>query len=561
MNCNFFESLDNDTSTTIWSKWSPSMATPTLFAGPLKKHSNDGQDSLSSRHFVLQRDYLLYKKNAQSESVSSAMKVKYARLILPDTDESDVTAPGMIKDKFPIKICLKNKFSLLYASDEEQYHAWVAEMTKVFIRTDFHSRFSVSKIIGSGAFANVYEATDKKSLKKYAVKGFNKHYLEKDEKGKKALWNELCILRDVNHNNLLRLHEVHETKNSIYLVFDIYEGGELAKVIENSSSLTEQDCINIMIGLVRGIDYLVSKELVHRDLKPNNIMIRKEKNIQPEDVVIVDFGLAAYTWDTQPLYCRCGTPGYIAPEVIAAKSSETNFVVSKTCDVFGLGVIMYSLCLGKNPFEKADLNVDQIIKKNLECKIDYPAATFAKFTTEFKKIMKGMLHTDPNQRITIKAALQSPLFGGNSAEYDFNENMEEFSSNPSSRKESLNTQSIQTLSQQGPYNFNEDLSKSNRSIGYNSKGFLDNGEKNKVPGPNLYKQSLLSRMNGNPQRSGSKDKADLSFQNTKDNSETMSNGIDTSDCKSKPQSPLLSPKASPGTKKSPFAQAQKIVPK
>lgn len=106
------------------------------------------------------------------------MRITYARLVLPGVDEVDNTPAEMIKDKFPLKVCSRKRYSLLYALDEEQYRQWIAAFTKAVIRTDFHIRFSVSKIIGSGAFANVYEATEKTSNKIFAVKGFNKHFLE-----------------------------------------------------------------------------------------------------------------------------------------------------------------------------------------------------------------------------------------------------------------------------------------------------------------------------------------------------------------------------------------------
>lgn len=243
-------------------------------------------------------------------------------MVLPEQDQTDVTPNGMIKDKFAIKLCFKNKFSLLYARNEQEFNAWIDAFTQVGIRTDFHNRFQVSRIIGSGAFANVYEATEKSSEKKYAIKGFNKQYLEQEAKGKESLWNEISILRKIKHNNLLKLHEVHETKNSVYLVFDVYRGGELGKLLENKQGLKEQEVLNIITGLLRGIDYLASKDIVHRDLKPNNIILRKNTDIQPEDVVIVDFGLAVSVHDKNMIFKRCGTPGYIAPEIIGAKNVD-----------------------------------------------------------------------------------------------------------------------------------------------------------------------------------------------------------------------------------------------
>lgn len=162
----------------------------------------------------------------------------------------------------------------------------------------------------------------------------------------------------MRQENLLKLHEVHETKNSMYLVFDLYEGGELSKLMESKTGINEQDCINIATGLLRGIDFMADKDMVHRDLKPNNIMLRKNSNIQPEDVIIVDFGLAVSIHEKNMIYRRCGTPGYIAPEIIGAKNVDVSFSVTTKSDVFGVGAILYQMMVGKNPFERPEYNVD-----------------------------------------------------------------------------------------------------------------------------------------------------------------------------------------------------------
>ena len=169
MNTNFFESLDTGKqSSTIWNKYDPSMKEEIIFQGNLKKHSKEEKDELAVRYFILQKNYLLYKKNQKSETISSAMKITYAKLVLPTKDDNDMTPSNMIKGQYAIKICFKSKYSLLYALNEQEYNQWVQALTKVLLRSDFHIRFTVAKIIGSGAFANVYEATEKESNTKYA---------------------------------------------------------------------------------------------------------------------------------------------------------------------------------------------------------------------------------------------------------------------------------------------------------------------------------------------------------------------------------------------------------
>ena len=495
MHSNFFESLDKEsTSNSIWNKYESAMEGPVIFSGELRKHSKNGESDLSKRYFILQKDYLLYKKDESAKSISSAMLIKYARLVLPGHDDTDQTPTDMLKANYPIKICFKNKFSLLYATNEEEYKIWITALTSVLTRTDFHNRFTVSKIIGSGAFANVYEATEKSSGKIFAVKGFNKSFLEQETKGKQSLWNEIEVMKGLNQKNLLQLYEVHETKNSIYLVFDIIEGGELAKLMETKKAgLSESEVISIMYGLLKGLDYMAERTLAHRDLKPANIMLKKFKGITSDDVVIVDFGLAALISEANLIYKRCGTPGYIAPEVIGAKNVEQYYRIPEKSDIYSVGVIMYVLCTGSSPFEKPDYNVDTILKKNLESKVEYPSQIFSKFSPDLVKLLKGLLVTDPKNRLTAKDALNMKIFGGNREESDIEKDIDEFSDTGIDQSISLGTfkSFLGGKKQMVP----EGVTMSNNSIAVNSKGFLENKEGSsptkKLPHTNLYKKSLM----------------------------------------------------------------------
>ena len=509
MNTNFFESLDTGAqSANIWNKYEPSMKGEVLFQGQLKKHSKNEKDDLSVRFFILQKDYLLYKKNEKADSISSAMKITYAKLVLPGKDDTDQTPASMIKGAFAIKICFKSKYSLLYALNESEYNHWVAALTKVLLRSDFHNRFTVSKIIGSGAFANVYEATEKNSNSKYAVKGFNKDFLEQDPKGKQALWNEVAVLRGMDHENLLNLHEVHETKNSVYLVFDIYEGGELNKYVEKKKKLSEDEVVKIITGLLRGIEYMNERDYAHRDLKPNNIMLRKTTDVSAKDVVIVDFGLAASFNDTNLIYKRCGTPGYIAPEVIAAKNVEQFYKIPPKSDMFSLGVILYVLCAGRSPFEKPEWDVDTIIKKNMEAKIDFPSSIFGQYSPDLLKLLKGLLAPDVKNRLTAKEALSSTLLGGHVISSDLTDEFEgQFERGTQEIYSSVGTikSFIRKPGQQG-----DDVRVSVNSIAVNSKGHLENKEDKtkKAHMPSLYKQSLLKGVHSSKgSRASSKDRS------------------------------------------------------
>lgn len=124
----------------------------------------------------------------------------------------------------------------------------------------------------------------------------------------------------------------------------------------------------VVLGLLAAIDAMESSGMVHRDIKPDNIMLSNcEGEITPSDVKLVDFGLATRL-DVEPLYGRCGTPGYVAPEIVKA-DDDSSIPLSSKMDVFSVGVIMYLLLTGQTPFEDADDKM--ILTKSAICDVDY----------------------------------------------------------------------------------------------------------------------------------------------------------------------------------------------
>ena len=419
MNSNFFESIDKESiqtvSSSIWTKFDPAMdlGRP-LFAGFLLKTSKSSTAELDTRYFILQENYLIYKQNEDASHISSALKIKYAQVKFPTPEEMEASHSKSAGGKFAIKICSRGKYSVLFARNEEEYQQWMAQLSRVMLRVDFHAKYQVTKAIGQGAFANVYEAVSRVDpQQKFAVKGFNKAVLEAQPREKQSLWNEITILRQLDHPNLLRLHEVHETQNSLYLVTEVVSGGELTQFLDENKTLTPEDLRNIAIGLARGINYLASKQIVHRDLKPNNVLLRKTSNITDQDVVIVDFGLATYTHSKNLIFKRCGTPGYIAPEIISSANPEHDFKVTTKSDMFGLGALIYALICKRNPFEVKGATVDQIIRSNLDCRVNFSESSFESFPVDWKTVLQTLLVSEPNDRANAQQLLANELFFGN----------------------------------------------------------------------------------------------------------------------------------------------------
>ena len=137
----------------------------------------------------------------------------------------------------------------------------------------------------------------------------------------------------------MKLYEVHETDSSIHLVMELIEGDPLQKILKArdfTTKYSDTQIIRMMQSILDALSYLALKGIMHRDLKPDNILVTKEGKIK-----IVDFGLAAYIDEPEQIFQKCGTPGYIAPEVFKYDQKLPNTSYDASCDVFSAGCIFY----------------------------------------------------------------------------------------------------------------------------------------------------------------------------------------------------------------------------
>lgn len=154
----------------------------------------------------------------------------------------------------------------------------------------------------------------------------------------------------VHHQYVMNLEEVHESKNSIYLVLELLEGGELFNHISSKNSITIADIYRVMRCLIEALAYIADKKIMHRDLKPENMILKDKGKLEHSTLKLVDFGLSTKCDISEYLFKRCGTPGYVAPEIINAPSNE-NIHYTPKCDVFSAGIIFFILLTGKSPFD------------------------------------------------------------------------------------------------------------------------------------------------------------------------------------------------------------------
>ena len=203
------------------------------------------------------------------------------------------------------------------------------------------AKYDIKALIGRGSFSRVVRVEHKSTRQPYAIKMIETRYRE----GREVCESELCVLRRVRHTNIIQLMEVFETAERVYMVMELATGGELFDRIIARGSFTERDATRVLQMVLDGVKYLHTLGITHRDLKPENLLYYHPG--ADSKIMVTDFGLASTRkkGDECLMKTTCGTPEYIAPEILVRKP-YTNAV-----DMWALGVISYILLSGTMPFE------------------------------------------------------------------------------------------------------------------------------------------------------------------------------------------------------------------
>jgi len=259
--------------------------------------------------------------------------------------------------------------------------------------------YKTGKVLGQGSYAIVKEAIHVKTNKKYAVKVINKKLM----RGKEfMILNEIEILKRVSrgHPNIVTLYDYFETPNNLYLVMDLCTGGELFDRIYNRGHYYEADAADIIRTVCSAVAYLHDKNIVHRDIKAENMLFLSTEENAP--LLIADFGLSKII-DNQinVLMTTCGTPGYMAPEVIRRTGH------GKPVDMWSIGVLTYFLLCGYTPFDcqRMDEEVNNILAGNYKFE---PVQYWFAVSDTARDFIRKLLVVNPNLRMTAKQALQHP---------------------------------------------------------------------------------------------------------------------------------------------------------
>jgi len=251
--------------------------------------------------------------------------------------------------------------------------------------------------LGTGGFSVVLEATSKKDGEKYAVKVIDKSLIKEDIK---LLKREIDIMKKVDHKNILKLHEIYEDDEKVYIVMELINGSELFDRIVEKGFYSEKNAQVIIRQILEAVAYLHAKGIAHRDLKPENLLCSGEG--EQEIVKIADFGLSKIQTDEEFLKTSCGTPGYVAPEVLLCESYD------HSVDMWGVGVVTYILLAGFPPFSDPKNPDDEkaTFERVINVEYDMDDECWDDVSDMAKDFIKKLLLKDPKERLTAESALK-----------------------------------------------------------------------------------------------------------------------------------------------------------
>lgn len=258
------------------------------------------------------------------------------------------------------------------------------------------SKYSVGVVIGDGNFAVVRKCVDKTKGTEFALKIIDKSKCAGKEH---MIENEVAILRSVQHPNIIRLIAEHDTSSELYLVMELVKGGDLFDAISKAVKFPEQDAQIMTHNLASALAYLHELNVVHRDVKPENLLVEMDGNTV-KTLKVGDFGLAQRV--VEPLFTVCGTPTYVAPEIL----TEVGYGLK--IDVWAAGVILYILLCGFPPFVSANNDQEELFDDILSGQYSFPSPYWDDVSDLARDLISHMLQSNPDLRFSAEDVLDHP---------------------------------------------------------------------------------------------------------------------------------------------------------
>ncbi|KAI8818198.1 kinase-like domain-containing protein [Fimicolochytrium jonesii] len=270
-----------------------------------------------------------------------------------------------------------------------------------------HKKYHFGKELGTGNFATVKLATDRETGEKVAIKCIAKSLIQFKPKFLENLKQEISILMGLDHPNVISILGAFWEEEFVYIVLELVRGGELFDAIIARQKFSEDMTREMMRQLFEALKYLHERDISHRDLKPENILLADPFTESTEHITIKisDFGLAKLASETSFMGTLCGTPNYVAPEVLDMRKNGRKY--TKAVDLWSCGVVLYICLCGFPPFSE-ELAPPPMADQIRQGKYEFRSPWWDKISRDAIDLIKGLLTVDPSKRLTVHQALDHP---------------------------------------------------------------------------------------------------------------------------------------------------------
>jgi len=285
-----------------------------------------------------------------------------------------------------------------YFDNEEEYKTWFEKLNLAIQNKSVFDKYEVKQKVGKGKFGLVKLGLNKETKKPVAIKIMAKKNMDKSDMEFAKV--EIDILKIGQHPNIIKLYDVFENENYIYIIMEYCSGGDLLSYFEHYEyELPETKVCEIIHKLSMAIYYLHSYGIVHRDLKPENILMT-DLTIS-SDIRLLDFGLSKIVGSDEKCTEPYGTLSFVTPEVLQGKPYD------KSVDLWSIGIITFLLLCGYLPFDDKH-SEREIARQTIQDPVPFDDKIWSKYSPESKVFVNGLLQKRPEKRYTIKEVLEHP---------------------------------------------------------------------------------------------------------------------------------------------------------
>ena len=285
-----------------------------------------------------------------------------------------------------------------YFDNEDDFNIWFEKLNTAVQNKSLFDKYEVKQKIGKGKFGLVKFGINKETKQQVAIKIMAKKNMDKSDLELAKV--EIDILKIGQHPNIIKLYDIYENENYIYIIMEYCSGGDLLSYFEHYDyELKETKVCEIIHKLSMAIYYLHSYGIVHRDLKPENILMT---DLTPEaDIRLLDFGLSKIVGNEEKCTEPYGTLSFVAPEVLQGKPYD------KSVDLWSIGIITFLLLCGYLPFDDKH-SEREIARQTIQDPVPFESKIWSKYSSEAKNFVEGLLQKKPEKRLSIKEVLEHP---------------------------------------------------------------------------------------------------------------------------------------------------------